>query len=275
MNVNSAKLAIINLVMLLSVTFTMRSSTNMLMTIVPIFTRYVIDADIFFVGLTATLYGIGAIISNIFINGRIGVDKTPKIVLIFLIIMSAGIFAYIFSRNIYMVLILSTITGISMGVVQPLLLTITNIIAPPGKRDNYIASYTASLSLSLIFGVLVEGFIVDYINVRYAFVIFFIISSSSAIMMYFLSRKIHIKAAGKKGHSFREIITTASGSLRQGKVMFALFGNISYAFPFILLITYGSIIGKEYDNISPAIFLYLLAIFYGISFMSRVMLSLR
>ena len=53
----------------------------------------------FFVGLTATLYGIGAMASNIFVNGRISVDKTPKVVFAFLAIMTIGIFVYIFSKN--------------------------------------------------------------------------------------------------------------------------------------------------------------------------------
>ncbi len=269
------KLALINFAMLLSVTFTMRSSTNMLMTVVPIFTKYVINADVFFVGLTATLYGIGAMLSNIFINGRINISMTPKVVFVFLAIMSAGIFLYIFSNNIYEVFILSSITGLSMGVVQPLLMTITNLIAPPGKRDRYIAAYTASLSLSLIFGVLLEGYIVAYIDVRYTFVIFFAISLLSAIIMYMLSLKIHINSPKKGNNSFKDIFSKASSSLKKGKVMFAMFGNISYSFPFILLITYGSIIGKEYDNISPSTFLYLLAVFYGVSFISRVILSLR
>ena len=177
------KLLAINLIMLLSVTFTMRSSTNMLMTVVPVFTKYVINADVFFVGLTATLYGIGAMASNIFVNGRISVDKTPRVVFAFLVVMTLGIFFYIFSTNIYEVFILSAVTGLSMGVVQPLLMTITNAIAPPGKRDRYIAAYTASLSLSLIFGVILEGFVISSIDVRYAFVIFFFIAIVSSVLM--------------------------------------------------------------------------------------------
>lgn len=269
------KLLAINLIMLLSVTFTMRSSTNMLMTVVPVFTKYVINADVFFVGLTATLYGIGAMASNIFVNGRISVDKTPKVVFAFLVVMTLGIFFYIFSTDVYEVFVLSAITGLSMGVVQPLLMTITNAIAPPGKRDRYIAAYTASLSLSLIFGVILEGFVISSIDVRYAFVIFFFIAIVSSVLMFFLSRKIRIPAKSTKTRSFKEIISRAYTSLHQGKVLFAMFGNISYAFPFILLITYGSIIGKEYDGIAPSTFLYLLALFYGVSFFSRVILSVR
>ena len=271
----SKKLLLINMIMLLSVTFTMRSSTNMLMTVVPVFTKYVIDADVLFVGLTATLYGIGAMVSNIFVNGRISVDKTPKVVFAFLTVMTLGIFFYIFSSNVYEVFILSAITGLSMGVVQPLLMTITNAIAPPGKRDRYIAAYTASLSLSLIFGVLLEGLVISSIDVRYAFVIFFFIAMVSSVIMFFLARNVHIPAKSTKTRSFKEIISRASTSLHQGKVLFAMFGNISYAFPFILLITYGSIIGKEYDGIAPSTFLYLLALFYGVSFISRIILSAR
>ncbi len=269
------KLLLINMIMLLSVTFTMRSSTNMLMTVVPVFTKYVINADVLFVGLTATLYGIGGMVSNIFVNGRISVDKTPKVVFAFLTIMTLGIFFYIFSSNVYEVFILSAVTGLSMGVVQPLLMTITNAIAPPGKRDRYIAAYTASLSLSLIFGVLLEGLVISSIDVRYAFVIFFFIAIVSSVIMFFLARNVHIPAKSTKTRSFKEIISRASTSLHQGKVLFAMFGNISYAFPFILLITYGSIIGKEYDGIAPSTFLYLLALFYGVSFISRLILSAR
>ena len=109
MKTTANTMVLVNFLMLLSVTFTMRSSTNMLMTVVPIFTKYVINADVFFVGLTATLYGIGAMASNIFVNGRISVDKTPKVVFAFLAIMTIGIFVYIFSKNIYEVLILSGI----------------------------------------------------------------------------------------------------------------------------------------------------------------------
>ncbi len=275
MNNTNSKLLLINLIMLLSVTFTMRASTNMLMTIVPVFTKYVINADVFFVGLTATLYGIGAMVSNVLINGRINIEKTPKIIALFLLVMTIGIFFYILSDNIYEVLILSMVTGISMGVVQPLLMTVTNVIAPPDKRDRYIAAYTASLSLSLIFGVILEGLILSYINVRYAFTIFLFISLISTVLMFILSTKIKMNMKKRNTLTFKEILNKASQSLKQGKVLFALFGNIAYAFPFILLITYGSIMGKEYYGINPDIFFYLLALFYGVSFTARLILSFK
>ncbi|KPV47255.1 transporter [Acidiplasma aeolicum] len=274
MNNANSKLIFINLIMLLSVTFTMRASTNMLMTVVPVFSKYVLLANLIFVGLTATLYGIGALISNILINGRVNISKTPKMITLFLFIMTASIFAFIFTKNIYEVLVLSFITGSSMGVVQPLLMTVTNIISPPDKRDRYIAAYTASLSLSLIFGVLLQGYVISFLTIRYAFVIFFFISLASSILMLILSGKIKISSENKK-IGFREILSKASYSLKQGKVLFAMFGNISYAFPFILLLTYGSIMGREYYGINPDIFFYFLAVFFSISFASRMFLSLK
>ncbi|KQB33644.1 MULTISPECIES: MFS transporter [Acidiplasma] len=274
MNNANSKLIFINLIILLSVTFTMRASTNMLMTVVPVFSKYVLLANLIFVGLTATLYGIGALISNILINGRVNISKTPKMITLFLFIMTASIFAFIFTKNIYEVLVLSFITGSSMGVVQPLLMTVTNIISPPDKRDRYIAAYTASLSLSLIFGVLLQGYVISFLTIRYAFVIFFFISLASSILMLILSGKIKISSDNKK-IGFREILSKASYSLKQGKVLFAMFGNISYAFPFILLLTYGSIMGREYYGINPDIFFYFLAVFFSISFASRMFLSLK
>lgn len=275
MNNTNNKLLLINLIMLLSVAFTMRTSTNMLMTVVPVFTKYVINADVFFVGLTATLYGIGAMVANVMINGRINIEKTPRTIALLLLIMTVGIFFYLLSNNVYEVLILSTVTGLSMGVVQPLLMTVTNVIAPPGKRDRYIAAYTASLSLSLIFGVVMEGLITSSINVRYAFLIFLFISLISTVLMFSLSTRIKMNMKRKNRLTFKEILGKASHSLKQGKVLFALFGNIAYAFPFILLITYGSIMGKEYDGINPDIFFYLLALFYSVSFLTRLVLSVK
>ena len=192
-----------------------------------------------------------------------------------LLIMTVGIFFYLLSNNIYEVLILSTVTGLSMGVVQPLLMTVTNVIAPPGKRDKYIAAYTASLSLSLIFGVVMEGLITSSINVRYAFLIFLFISLLSTVLMFTLSTRIKMNMKRKNRLTFKEILNKASHSLKQGKVLFALFGNIAYAFPFILLITYGSIMGKEYNGINPDIFFYLLALFYSVSFLTRLVLSVK
>ncbi|ARD84921.1 major facilitator superfamily permease [Ferroplasma acidiphilum] len=275
MNNTNNKLLLINLIMLLSVAFTMRTSTNMLMTVVPVFTKYVINADVFFVGLTATLYGIGAMVANVLINGRINIEKTPRTIALLLLIMTVGIFFYLLSNNIYEVLILSTVTGLSMGVVQPLLMTVTNVIAPPGKRDKYIAAYTASLSLSLIFGVVMEGLITSSINVRYAFLIFLFISLLSTVLMFTLSTRIKMNMKRKNRLTFKEILGKASHSLKQGKVLFALFGNIAYAFPFILLITYGSLMGKEYNGINPDIFFYLLALFYIVSFLTRLVLSVK
>ncbi len=274
MNNTNSKLFLINIIVLLSVTFTMRASTNMLMTVVPVFSRYILFANVFYVGLTATLYGIGALISNVLINGRVNISKTPKVITIFLFIMTLGIFLYIFTTNIFEVLLLSMITGSTMGVVQPLLMTVTNLISPPDKRAKYIAAYTASLSLSLIFGVLLQGYIVSFIDLRYAFIIFFFISLISSVLMYTLSIRIKLPEV-KKNLKFSEILAKASSSLKQGKVLFAMFGNISYAFPFILLITYGSIIGTEYNGINPDVFFYLLASFYSLSFISRLILSLK
>ncbi len=274
MNNTNTKLFLINIIILLSVTFTMRASTNMLMTVVPVFSRYILFANVFYVGLTATLYGIGALISNVLINGKVNISKTPKVITIFLFIMTIVIFLYMFTTNIYEVFLLSLISGSAMGIVQPLLMTVTNLISPPDKRANYIAAYTASLSLSLIFGVLLQGYIVSFISVRYAFIIFFFISLISSILMYSLSIRIKLPE-GKKNLKFSEILAKASSSLKQGKVLFAMLGNIAYAFPFILLVTYGSIIGTGYNGINPDIFFYLLAAFYSVSFISRLILSVK
>ncbi len=46
MNNANSKLIFINLIILLSVTFTMRASTNMLMTVVPVFSKYVLLANL-------------------------------------------------------------------------------------------------------------------------------------------------------------------------------------------------------------------------------------
>ncbi|AAT42723.1 MFS transporter [Picrophilus oshimae] len=267
------KVIALNIFMLLAVTFTMRATTNMLMTIIPVFTKYVINADVLDVGLTATLAGIGALISNIFVNGKIRIDRTPVTIFSFLLLMTISIFFLIFSSNIYEVLVLSLASGLSMGVVQTLLMTLITALAPRELRDRYIAMFTASLSLSLIAGTLAQGLIVKYINVRTAFIIFFFVSLLSTLIMLISSRRIKINPGKSKKIKFSDVLSKSSTALKNPKVQFALSGNISYAFPFVLILTYGSIFGNEYDNINPSSFFYILAAFFFVSFLTRLYMS--
>ncbi len=267
------KILALNIFMLLAVTFTMRATTNMLMTIIPVFTKYVINASVLDVGLTATLAGIGALISNMFVNGRIKINKTPITIFLFLLLMTISIFFLIFASNIYEVFILSLATGLSMGVVQTLLMTLITTLAPRNLRDRYIAMFTASLSLSLIIGTLAQGLIVKYINVRTAFIIFFFVSLASTSIMFAASKRIKIESTHARKIRFHDIISKSSSALKNPKVQFALSGNISYAFPFVLILTYGSIFGNEYDKINPSSFFYILAAFFFVSFLARFYMS--
>ncbi len=262
----------LNFIIMLAVTFFMRTTTNMLMTTIPVLSKFVINASVLQVGIAATLYSIGALFSGLFINGRVSTRNTPRVLSISLLIMSLTTPFFYFSVNMMEVYILSIIDGISFGTMMPLMLTLVNILSDQGNKDRAIALYTSSLSLSLIFGTLFEGSILSYlkISIRDIFLLFTLLSILATILMFILLYNLHIEKKIEKIIKFRDLINKIPDLFKNKDFNLALTGNLSYSFPFIIILTYGSIIGKNYSSISPSVFFYLLGVFFVVSFITRV-----
>ena len=106
------------------------------------------------------------------------------------------------------------------------------------------------------------------------FLYFFPVPLISALLMLILAAKIKIDDGSQRRNiSTSTIIRTIPRLFRNRGFNFGFYGNLTYSFPFVIIMTYGSLIAKYYSGLSPAMFFYALTSFFFVSMITRLSMS--
>ncbi len=250
--------------LVMAITFAVRINNNLILTGIPLIAKYYLflnDADIG--ALSALAVGSTAIMSA-FINSRLSYSKR-RILFIFSIILYTVIEPLFYFSNFYNIWILTAISGFFFGTIIPNIISSTGTIENRKLRERTLTLYTLSLSSSLIVGPLLESFILIHFNLRQMF-LFFVPFGIIAII---LSTKIRFPEDSKTKKTRHIDIFKNRG------FMLSIFNNISYDTPFALILTFGGIFARTEFNASFSFIEFLLAGFFGFSFLSRAYLAFR
>jgi len=269
--------AVFSILIILAVTFTMRMTTNMLMTSIPVLAKFTLLASTFLTALPVVMYAVTGLLANLFLNGRIRASRISLSIAVSLFVMAVSLPLFYLARNIWEVAAIAAMDGLSMGLVPPLLLTLISL-AYEDIRDNVLGFYTSALSISLIAGTFMQGFLLSSISVsvRDLFLYFFPVPLISALLMLVLASRLKIDDGGERRNiSTSTIIRTIPRLFRNSGFNFGFFGNLTYSFPFVIIMTYGSLIAKYYSGLSPAMFFYALTSFFFVSMVTRLTMSFR
>ena len=152
--------AVLSILLILAVTFTMRMTTNMLMTSIPVLAKFTLLASTFLTALPVVMYAVTGLLANLFLNGRIRASRIAVSIAASLFVMALSLPLFYLAQNIWEVAAIAAVDGLSMGLVPPLLLTMISL-AYEDIRDNVLGFYTSALSISLIAGTFMQGFLLS------------------------------------------------------------------------------------------------------------------
>ena len=255
---------IIYIILLMILTFSVRANNNVILTTIPLISKYYLNFNSIEIGLLAAVAVGSTGLMSALINSRLCPRKRRKLFISSIIIYSIFEPLFYFS-NRYSIWILVLLSGFFFGSVMPNIISSAGTIKDKKTRERTLTLYTLSLSASLVIGPLIESYILLYFNL-YQLFLFFI---PFGILAVALSFKIRFPEENKNKTKKKINVFSNNG------FKLSVFNNISYDIPFALILTFGGIFARTEFNAPYSFVELLLAGFFGLSFLSRFFLSYR
>ncbi len=259
---NSA--TIIYIILLMSLTFSVRANNNLILTTIPLISKYYLSFNSIEIGILAAVAVGSSGIMSALINSRLCPRRRRKLFISSIIIYSTLEPLFYFS-NKYSIWILVILSGFFFGSIMPNIMSSAGTIKDKKTRERTLTLYTLSLSASLIIGPLIESRILLHFNL-YQLFIFFIPLGIIAIVLSF-----KIRFPEETNNKAKRRLNVA----RNPGFRLSVFNNVSYDIPFVLILTFGGIFARTEFNAPYSFVELLLAGFFGLSFLSRSFLTYR
>ena len=248
--------------LIVTLTFSIRASNNVLQTTVPLFAKYDLSYTQFEVGLLIATMSVFALVATL-VNSRVGAGKRKRLFVIFSVVYAFSLFAFTFSNAISVLLAVS-LAGAGYGFLFPNIMTSAGLFSDQKLRERVIAVYTLALAVSLIAGPALQSLVLAHFTLRLSFLFF----TPLGIIVALLSPLT----------KFPEEPTRAKGTVsvwsRPG-FRIGIYTFLVYSMPTAALLTFGGIFAKEAFNAPYWLIALIFAVFFTASFLTRILLSLR
>lgn len=260
---NPSKLLVIEAVLvILSVTFSVRASNNLIMTSVPLLVRYDFGFSQTLVGIISALSSVSTFLSTTFINAKLK-SSARRISFVLANALYAVALILFYLSTPYSVWIVTASAGAILGLIMPNLVTSASLFKDAVLRERVLALYTVSLSLSLICGPILESYLLTFVSLRTVFLDFSLFGLLATILSVF----IKFPEDRRKGER--------TDVLRNHGFQVSLFNVMAYNIPFAILLTFAGIYEKDTFGISLSLVSVLFSIFFAASFCTRLFLFIR
>ncbi|AHF97388.1 multidrug transporter [Desulfurella acetivorans A63] len=248
---------------IISMTFALRASNNMLFTMVPLLGKYYLNFTTWQIGILSSLFGVFPFLVSAFLNAKLKSSSRKKFFVFsaFLYFASFIMFYYSNSVNIWF---LVSIAGFSLGALMPNIITAAGLCEDRLKRERIIAIYTITLSTSLIIGPIIESFLLKFVNLRESFLIFAIFPFIAFLMSFFIQFPDKSKAETKK------VMVT-----KNPYFLAAIISILIYNIPFATLIAFGGIYAKDVFGLDISTINLYFSLFFTSSFLGRLYLVIK
>ena len=246
------------------ITFSTRINNNLILTTIPLISKYYLNFNSVEIGILGALAVGSAGIMSALINSKLCSENRRKLFIASIIIYLIFLPLFYFS-NRYSIWVFVIISGFFFGTVMPNIISSTGTIKDKKTRERTLALYTLSLSTSLIAGPLLESYLLLYFNL-YQLFLFFI---PFGILAVALSFKIKFPEENRNERKNKINVFKNKG------FQLSIFNNISYDTPFALILTFGGIFARTEFNAPYSFIEILLAGFFALSFISRLILSYK
>ncbi|MCL4314912.1 MAG: MFS transporter [Candidatus Thermoplasmatota archaeon] len=251
-----------SLVIILSTTFAVRASNNMLVTSVPLLAHYDLGFTQAYIGILSAMTSLFTFLATALINIKLDSGARRKAYILSNVGYAAVLVAFSYSSFIT-VWILSGAAGFLLGMIMPNIITSASLFSDPVVRDRVLSLYTVFLSFSLIMGPAIEAYLLLFISLRNIFLVFSLFAVVSALLSPFLG----FPDDRRDGH---RIPVISSFGFRT-----ALYNITAYNVPFAILIAFAGIYEKQSFGISLSTVTLLFSVFFTTSLASRIFLSLK
>ena len=258
---SSVNFIVITLLIILATTILVRGSNNMLQTTLPLLVTYNFGFSKFLVGILGAIFGLSTFFTTV-VNARLN-PKKRRVAFISSMILYTIVFFLYFLTDPFFVWLVTIASGATLGFMMPNLVTAAGLFPDKNVRERSISLYTTSLSLSLIIGPLYESYLLKILPLRDSFILFLPLAAVALCLSPFIHFPVESNKNIKKRFSLNYGFRTA------------VYLNLSYAIPFILITLYAGIFAKSVLGASLSdVTLYYTA-FFSTSFLSRLTFSLK
>ncbi|EZQ10550.1 MULTISPECIES: MFS transporter [Acidianus] len=252
------------MLIIISLTFVIRGSNNIISTTVPLVAKQFFDFSNASIGILSALISFFMFIASGIVNPLLKNKIRRK-----LFIASATVYAidlplFSFSSSIS-VWLLSAVSGLSLGLIFPNIINATGKIQDEREKEKALALYTLSLSLSLIVGPLLESWFLKIVSLKNIFLLF----SPFGIAAGILSFLIEFPPIRDEARGISILV------LKNPSFITAIVNNTSYDTPFAAITAFGGIYGVQLIHLNYSTIALFFSIYFLSSFIARLYLSLR
>ncbi len=252
----------LTILILLTTAIAVRGSNNMIQTTVPLLAHYNFLYSKFNVGILSALFGLSTFLTTTFINSVLRSKQRRVAFMASTFSYTIILFSFYFSSSASLWL-LTSLSGAVLGFMMPNMMTSAGLFRNRQVRERAISLYATSLSISLILGPVFETYILSIFPLKYAFLFFVpfgIVASALAPFIRFPDDSTVRERGSFHPHpGFKT----------------AVYLNLSYAIPFLLITVFAGIYAHTDLNVSYSTVTLLYALFFATSFISRLALSVK
>ena len=257
-----------------------RANTNLIQSVNPLFVRYVLDKNLFYVGITTAVYAASTLSVRYLISIRIKPQAVSKFVIAGLLLFSAAILGYFFSTNYAEFLIFVVISGFATAIIMPFLLSLVHLVSDKAVIEKNLTIYSLMLSLALVFGPLLSSALLTVLPIRWIYIMLCLFGTAA----FLFAVKIHIKSkdAIKEKLADKNSEKNASGKVGNGGSVSSLFKNrgflevifynTTFSIAFATIVALGGVFARDNFHIKYFEITLLFSLFFISSLITRLVL---
>ena len=239
-----------------------RSVNNMVLTTVPIFTRFDLTFSNFLSGSIVSFMNLSTFVSTLFLNPILKPELRRKLFILanFIIAVSLIFFSRSNSISVWAV---SFCAGFAFGLITPNIITSASLRWDTKTRERLLTLFTMGLSISLIIGPVLETFMLakfGYIGVFDGFIPFALLSLALSFLIKFPdSSDEHTKPKLFRNRALR----------------ISIYLNSTYSIPFAAIGAFLVIFSVEKFHVSATLAYSAFIPFFSVSFITRAYMMLK
>jgi MFS family permease len=257
-----------------------RANTNLIQSINPLFVRYVLDKNLFYVGITTAVYAVSTLSVRYLISIRIKPQAVSKFVMAGLLLFSAAILGYFFSADYTEFLIFVVLSGFATAIIMPFLLSLVHLVSDRSVIEKNLTVYSLMLSLALVFGPLLSSALLAVLPIRWIYIMLCLFG----ITAFFFAVKIHLKSrdaikeklaaqnSGKKASEKAGEGGSVSLLFKNRGFLEVIFYNTTFSIAFASVVALGGVFAKDNFHIKYFEITLLFSLFFISSLFTRLVL---
>jgi len=250
------------LLIIVSMTFAIRASNNMISTTIPLLVKYDFHFTQSEVGIISAILSLGTFITSGLVNSRLKTSERRKFFITSSVLYALVLPLFYFSTPIT-IWVISALAGLSLGAIMPNVITYAGLLEDRKARERLLSIYTLALSISLVAGPALESVILTKFTLRDVFVFFEPMAIAAAILSLF------VKFPQEESKNVKVNVLSNPGFKT------AVINILTYNIPFSAILAFGGIYAVTDLHVTYSAVTSLFSLFFTTSLLARIYLSVR